>query len=88
MVNPIARPPTCLAVPRRSTAAAKTTQTRKNVRTASTTTPLPELTPVPSAGTPSLPPDCGSGGQDPLDEQHRERRRAELHDPVPDGEER
>ena len=63
MVKPIASPPTCLAVPRRSTAAAKTTQTRKNVSTASTTTPLPALIPVPSAGTPSLAPSCGAVGR-------------------------
>ena len=50
IVKPIASPAICLNAPRGSTAVAKTTKTRKNVSTASTTTPAPELIPPPSAG--------------------------------------
>ena len=52
IVKPIASPAICLKVPRGSTAVAKTTQTRKNVSTASIATPLPELMPVPRSGAP------------------------------------
>ncbi len=86
IVRPIASPATCLKVLRGSTAVPKTTQTRKNVSTASMTTPCPAPIPPPSAGTPRC--DCDSRlvREHPLEQQRRERGRAELGDPVADGE--
>ena len=87
-MKPIARPAICLNVPRGSTAVANTTQTRKNVSTASITTPLPAPMPEPSAGTPRFDADSRAVRDDPLEQQRREDRTAELGDPVHDREQR
>ena len=54
IVRPMARPAIDLKAPPGSAAVAKTTQTRKNVRIPSITTPCQTLTPEPSAGEPRL----------------------------------
>jgi hypothetical protein len=52
IVKPIARPAMILKLPPGSAAVAKTTHTRKKVRTVSITRPCQTLTPAPSTGAP------------------------------------
>jgi hypothetical protein len=85
IVRPIASPAIMRNDPRGSTAVAKTTQTRKNVRMISIPSPWPALMPPPIAGVPRLTASCGRIGHEPLQQRRRDDRAEELRDPVGDG---
>ena len=84
----MARPAICLYAPRGSTAVANTTHTRKNVSTASITTPAAGADAGAERRDAEVPGGLRGGRQHPLEEQRGERRAAELDEPVPEREHR
>ena len=86
MVKPIASPPICLAVPRSVDRRGEDDPDQEERDHGLDDDALAGGDSRSECGDAELGPVLRSSGQDPRDEQHGERRGAELHDPVPDRE--